>query len=162
RQLLFRDLLAGHDCLDEAGGRYAPLSPSRHRGPSKGCFPMCYGTELTSNAVLAWCGEVGVEWHYIAPGKPMQNGYVESFNGRMRDELLNETLFLDLDHARYVIAAWAEDYNQARPHSALGYETPAAFAAELNKQWPAQLRPSGSAAQAIAYTALMRNKAAGL
>ena len=56
------------------------------------------GTELTSNAVLAWCGEVGVEWHYIAPGKPMQNGYVESFNGRMRDELLNETLFLDLDH----------------------------------------------------------------
>ena len=120
------------------------------------------GTELTSNAVLAWCGEVGVEWHYIAPGKPMQNGYVESFNGRMRDELLNETLFLDLDHARTVIAAWAEDYNQARPHSALGYETPAAFAAELHKQWPVQLRPSGSAAQAIAYTALMRNKAAGL
>ncbi len=120
------------------------------------------GTELTSNAVLAWCGEVGVEWHYIAPGKPMQNGYVESFNGRMRDELLNETLFLDLDHARTVIAAWAEDYNQSRPHSALGYETPAAFAAELHKQWPAQLRPSGSAAQAIAYTALMRNKAAGL
>ncbi|MGV7123143.1 IS3-like element ISSpma3 family transposase [Sphingopyxis sp. 550A] len=120
------------------------------------------GTELTSNAVLAWCGEVGVEWHYIAPGKPMQNGYVESFNGRMRDELLNETLFLNLDHARTVIAAWAEDYNKARPHSALGYETPAAFAAELNKQWPAQLRPSGSAAQAIAYTALMRNKAAGL
>ncbi|MGH6649866.1 MAG: IS3-like element ISSpma3 family transposase [Sphingopyxis sp.] len=120
------------------------------------------GTELTSNAVLAWCGEVGVEWHYIAPGKPMQNGYVESFNGRMRDELLNETLFLDLDHARNVIAAWAEDYNQSRPHSALGYETPAAFAAELHKQWPAQLRPTGSAAQAIAYTALMRNKAAGL
>ncbi|EQA97205.1 hypothetical protein L286_23025 [Sphingobium sp. HDIP04] len=73
------------------------------------------GTKLTSNAVLAWCGEVGVEWHYIAPGKPMQNGYVESFNGRMRDELLNETLFLSLDHARVVIAAWAEDYNQERP-----------------------------------------------
>jgi transposase InsO family protein len=50
--------------------------------------------------VLAWCGEIGVEWHYIAPGKPMQNGYVESFNGRMRDELLNETLFLSLPHAR--------------------------------------------------------------
>src|SRR3546814_16627055 len=78
----------------------------------------------------------------------MQNGYVESFNGRMRDELLNETLFLDLDHARTVIAAWAEDYNQARPHSALGYETPAAFAAELHKKWPATLTPSGSAAQA--------------
>ncbi|WP_185999051.1 IS3 family transposase [Novosphingobium aerophilum] len=120
------------------------------------------GTELTSNAVLAWCGEIGVEWHYIAPGKPMQNGYVESFNGRMRDELLNETLFLSLDHARVVIAAWAKDYNQARPHSALGYETPAAFAAELHKQWPASLRPTGSAAQAIAQPALMRNKAARL
>jgi putative transposase len=120
------------------------------------------GTELTSNAVLAWCGEIGVEWHYIAPGKPMQNGYVESFNGRMRDELLNETLFLSLDHARVVIAAWAQDYNQERPHSSLGYETPAAFAAELNKQWPAPLRPTGSAAQAIAQPALMRNKAAGL
>ena len=69
------------------------------------------GTELTSNAVLSWCGEIGVEWHYIAPGKPMQNGYVESFNGRMRDELLNETLFLSLDHARAEIAAWVEDYN---------------------------------------------------
>lgn len=96
--------------------------------------------------MLAWCGEVGVEWHYIAPGKPMQNGHVESFNGRMRDELLNETLFLDLHHVRTVIAAWAKDYNQSRPHSALGHETPAAFAAELHKQWPA----------------LMRNKAAGL
>jgi transposase InsO family protein len=120
------------------------------------------GTELTSNAALAWCGENGVEWHYIAPGKPMQNGYVESFNGRMRDELLNETLFLSFDHARVVISAWAEDYNQERPHSSLGYETPAAFAAELQKQWPAPLRPTGSAPQAIASYALMRNKAARL
>jgi hypothetical protein len=54
-----------------------------------------------------WRGEIGVEWHYIAPGKPMQNGYVESFNGRMRDELLNETLFLSLPHARREIAAWS-------------------------------------------------------
>lgn len=69
-----------------------------------------------------------MEWHYIAPGQPMQNGYVESFNGRMRDELLNETLFLNMDHARAQIAAWVKDYNHERPHSALGYETPAAFA----------------------------------
>ena len=62
------------------------------------------GTELTSNAVLSWSGEAKVEWHYIAPGRPMQNGYVESFNGRMRDELLNETLFLSFAHARTVIA----------------------------------------------------------
>nr|ALG05363.2 transponase B2 [uncultured bacterium 5H7] len=119
------------------------------------------GTDLTSNAVLAWCGEIGVEWRYIAPGKPMQNGYVESFNGRMRDELLNETLFLSLDHARVVIAAWADDYNRERPHSALGYETPAAFAAELDKQWPASLCPTGSAAQAIAHTRSCATKLPG-
>ena len=59
------------------------------------------------------------------------NGYVESFNGRMRDELLNETIFYDLDHARSVIAGWVARYNQRRPHSALGYLTPAAYAATL-------------------------------
>ncbi|MWV27001.1 transposase [Erythrobacter sp. GH3-10] len=120
------------------------------------------GTELTSDAVLAWCWEIGVEWHYIVPGKPMQNGFCESFNDRMRDELLNETLFLSLTHARVEIAAWFEDYNRERPHSALGYATPAAFAAELNKQWPASLRPTGSAAQPIASTALMRKTKARL
>ncbi|MBO6776441.1 MAG: IS3 family transposase [Marinibacterium sp.] len=120
------------------------------------------GTELTSNAVLAWCGDLGVEWHYIAPGRPMQNGYVESFNGRMRDELLNETLFMSLTHARVEIAAWVDDYNRERPHSSLGYATPAAFAAELDKQWPASLRPTGSATQPIASTALMRKTTARL
>ncbi|WP_117352367.1 IS3 family transposase [Blastomonas fulva] len=120
------------------------------------------GTELTSNAVLAWVAQIGVEWHYIAPGKPMQNGYVESFNGRMRDELLNETLFMSLAHARVEIAAWVEDYNRERPHSSLGYATPAAFAAKLDKQWPASLRPTGSAMQPIASTALMRKTTARL
>ena len=120
------------------------------------------GTELTSNAVLAWCGEIGVEWHYIAPGRPMQNAYVESFNGRMRDELLNETLFLSMAHARVEIAAWVEDYNRERPHSSLDYDTPATFAAKLDKQWPASLRPTGSATQPIASTALMRNNAVRL
>ena len=72
-----------------------------------------------------------VEWHYIAPGKPMQNGYIESFNGRMRDELLNESLFFDLDQARQLIGAWVADYNTARPHSSLGYKTPAAYAGTL-------------------------------
>ena len=57
------------------------------------------GTELTSNAILKWCAEHKVEWHYIAPGKPMQNGFVESFNGRMRDEFLNETLFRNLSYS---------------------------------------------------------------
>lgn len=119
-------------------------------------------TELTSNAVLAWCGEIGVEWHYIAPGKPMQNGFVESFNGRMRDELLNGTLFLSMAHARVEIAAWVHDYNQDRPHSSLGYRAPAAFAAKPDKQWPTLLRPTGSATHPIASTALMRNNTARL
>ena len=96
------------------------------------------------------------------PGRPMQNGYVESFNGRMRDELLNETLFLSMAHARVEIAAWVDDYNRERPHSSLGYATPAAFAAELDKQWPASLRPTGSATQPIASTALMRKTTARL
>jgi len=89
------------------------------------------GTEFTSNAILAWTKEHQVEWHYIAPGRPMQNGYIESFNGRMRDELLNESLFVDLDQARQLIGAWAADYNTARPHSSLGYKTPAAYAGTL-------------------------------
>ena len=108
------------------------------------------GTELTSNAVLAWSGDVGIEWHYIAPGKPTQNGFVESFNGRMRDELLNETLFFTVRQARSILANWVDDYNTERPHSSLGYATPAAFAAELEKQW-AGLNPP------IASTALLRD-----
>ena len=87
---------------------------------------------------------------------------VESFNGRMRDELLNETLFMSMAHARVEMAAWVEDYNRERLHSSLGYETPAAFAAKLDKQWPASLRPAGSATQPIASTALMRKTTAQL
>jgi putative transposase len=108
------------------------------------------GTELTSNAVLAWSGDVGIEWHYIAPGKPTQNGFVESFNGRMRDELLNETLFFTIGQARAILARWAHDYNTERPHSSLGYATPAAFAAELQQQ-RAGLTPP------VASPALMRD-----
>jgi len=74
------------------------------------------GTEFTSNAMLAWAQENGITWHFIAPGKPMQNGFCESFNGRMRDELLNESLFFGLDHARIKIADWADDYNRASEH----------------------------------------------
>ena len=85
------------------------------------------GTELTSHAVLAWCQETGVEWHYIAPGKPQQNGFVESFNGRLRDECLNEHLFSSLAAARRIIEAWRTDYNNVRPHSSLGGLAPAEF-----------------------------------
>ncbi len=89
------------------------------------------GTEFTSNAVLSWASTQRIAWHYIAPGRPIQNAFSESFNGRMRDELLNESLFFGLGHARTEIAAWVTDYNTERPHSALGYQTPAAFAAAL-------------------------------
>jgi len=83
------------------------------------------GTEFTSMAILRWAQEVRIAWHYIAAGKPNQNAFVESFNGRLRDELLNETLFVSLVQARTALAAWQEDYNTVRPHSALGYRPPA-------------------------------------
>ena len=82
------------------------------------------GTELTSSAILRWSQERQVEWHYIAPGKPMQNGFVESFNGRLRDECQGETLFTSLVHARFVLMAWRHDYNHVRPHSKLGGPPP--------------------------------------
>ena len=87
------------------------------------------GTELTSNAILAWQQERDVEWHYIAPGKPMQNGFVESFNGRLRDECLNEHLFTNIKEAREIIEEWRIDYNTNRPHSSLNGLTPIEFAA---------------------------------
>lgn len=111
------------------------------------------GTEFTSNAILRWSKEHQVEWHYIAPGKPMQNGYIESFNGRMRDELLNESLFLDLDQARQVVTAWAVDYNAARPHSSLGYKTPAAYADHLTATGHRAAVSEGSARRPVAHTA---------
>ena len=86
------------------------------------------GTELTSMAMLRWSQDRQVEWHYIAPGKPTQNAFIESFNGRLRDELLNETLFSSLDHARVALAFWKNDYNTIRPHSGLGNLTPSAYA----------------------------------
>ena len=94
------------------------------------------GTEMTSMAILKWCQQTHIDWHYIAPGKPMQNGFVESFNGSFRDECLNETLFSSLAQARAAIATWKEDYNRNRPHSSLGNITPNEFATKttLEKQ----------------------------
>jgi len=83
------------------------------------------GTELTSMAILKWSQDVGIEWHYIAPGKPQQNGYNESFNGSLRDELLNGEIFYSLAEARVLIGAWRRHYNAVRPYSRLGYRPPA-------------------------------------
>jgi putative transposase len=84
------------------------------------------GTDLTSASILRWSQERRVEWNYVAPGKPTQNAFVESFNGGLRDECLNERLFTSMVQARAVLAAWRQDCNTIRPHSKLGGLTPAA------------------------------------
>ena len=86
------------------------------------------GPELTSRHFLAWCVERQIELVHIQPGKPTQNGRVESFNGRMREECLNLSWFQNLFDARRKIAAWRIEYNEERPHSSLGYKTPKEFA----------------------------------
>ena len=82
------------------------------------------GTERTSRAIPQWQEDSRVEWHYIAPGKPMQNGFVESLNGRFRDECLNEHMFRNLSSARQPIEEWRTDDNAHRPHTSLGGLTP--------------------------------------
>jgi putative transposase len=87
------------------------------------------GPELTSVAVLRWA-PARVAWHYIEPGKPVQNAFIESFNSRLRDECLNEHVFLSLREAREIIECWRHDYNFLRPHSSLGALTPMEFVAQ--------------------------------
>ena len=89
------------------------------------CIVSDNGTEFTSRAILKWASENRVEWHYIDPGKPQQNGYIESFNGSLRDECLNEEIFDSLADARRKLALWRYDYNNVRPHSSLGNRSPA-------------------------------------
>jgi putative transposase len=109
------------------------------------------GTELTSNAILQWADDHKVAWHYIAPGKPVQNAFAESFIGRLRDELLNETLFRSLTHTRAVLEAWRADYNTERPHSRLGWMSPVIYAAARRS---AALRSTnGSAPRTATITA---------
>ena len=89
------------------------------------------GTELTSRHFLAWGVEQRIELAHIQPGKPVQNAYIESFNGKLRDECLNMSWFHNLWDARRKIAAWRVQYNQERPHSSLDYRTPSEFV----QQW---------------------------
>lgn len=88
------------------------------------------GPEFISRAVDQWAYAHGVALHFIEPGKPVQNAFIESFNGKFRDECLNQNWFVSLDDARRIIEAWRVDYNTVRPHSSLGYRTPEEFAAE--------------------------------
>ena len=110
------------------------------------------GTEMTSHAVLRWCQDTGAGWHYIAPGKPMQNAFVESFNGRLRDECLNENLFGNLAEARRIIETWRIDYKINRPHTSLNGQTPTEFAQRLRSTRPASLELRIGSAQPVLTT----------
>lgn len=110
------------------------------------------GTELTSNAILTRAEQSGVAWHYIASGKPMQNAFIESFNDRLGDELLNQTLFTSLAQARVALGFWHADYNDTRPHSRLGWRTPSEFAITCNPHRDLTLRYGEGFAPAAAAT----------
>lgn len=131
------------------------MAPVERRG-RPGLVVSDHGTEFTSNAMLAWSESTKVPWHFIAPGKPMQNGICGAFNGRMRDELLNETLFFGLEHARSAIARWVADYNHTRPHSALGYQAPAIYAAQFPAMGDRLRTPDPPRRSPIAPPALTR------
>ena len=92
------------------------------------------GPEFTSAAMFAWARRTGVHLHFIDPGKPTQNAYVESFNGKFRDECLNAHWFLDLEDARNEVETWRRDYNEVRPHSSIGRIPPALFARHLEEK----------------------------
>jgi transposase InsO family protein len=83
------------------------------------------GTEFTARAIRKWLARIGVKTLYIAPGSPWENGYIESFNGKLRDELLNREVFITLTEAKVLIEEWRREYNNIRPHSSLGYRPPA-------------------------------------
>ena len=83
------------------------------------------GSEFTAKAIRSWLNRLGVKTLFIEPGSPWENGYIESFNGKLRDELLNREIFRTLEEAKVLIEQWRREYNQVRPHSSLGYRPPA-------------------------------------
>ncbi len=137
-----RDLPTGHD----RPRRHAALSWGfARRHPRLTAFPTCYGPEFVAKALQGWIAAVGAKTAYIAPGSPWENGYTESFNDRLRDELLRGEIFYSLREAQVLIEAWRRHYNTVRPHSALGYRAPAPEV----RPWPAaQPQPASPATQA--------------
>jgi putative transposase len=114
-----------------AGARVARVLDriASERGAYPQTLVMDNGPELTSLAVLAWSSRTRVQLHYIAPGRPTQNAFIESFNGKFRDECLNDNIFSSLAEARKIIESWRFHYNHFRPHQSLGQLTPIEFAA---------------------------------
>ena len=129
-----------HECVDIAvdwgiSGQYVTRvldRVARFRG-----YPLAVrtdnGPEFTSRAFMAWAQRRGIRNILIEPGRPMQNGYIETFNGKFRDECLNEHWFETLHQARIATAIWRQGYNEVRPHSSIGRIPPARFA-ELHRQ----------------------------
>ena len=109
------------------------------------------GPEFTSRAMWHWSRETEVQLAFIDPGRPMQNGHCESFNGKFRDECLSQNYFTTLADARRIIQHWRHEYNQLRPHSSIGYKTPKAFRLEWNKQQQVQ-NPDGKPSLSLVQT----------
>ena len=126
------------------------------------------GPEFLSSTLTQWCAEKQIKLNYIQPGRPMQNGHVESFNGKLRDECLNQHWFVTLSQARLILAAWKRHYNEERPHSSLGNKTPSEFVAGMSfapeivdtaEQPPAQGDPAGELRSALTQRPFCRPRA---
>ena len=135
-----------HPRVSGAGGRHQPGKRSRDTGAGTGdrrAWPperaLDNGPEFTSRRMLAWAEDWKVRLH-VQPGRPMQNGHVESFHGRLRDERLNASWFRTLNDVRCTLAVWREEYNCERPHSSLDYRTPMEF--KLARRSRARSAPS--------------------
>jgi putative transposase len=153
----FRVLAVGDDCTRENLALEADFAFSGERmtrvldaiAALRG-YPqtivMDNGPEMISLAMLRWAVDRGVRLHHIAPGKPVQNAFIESFNGRLRDECLNEYDFSTLSDVRQILGAWRDQYNTARPHKALGWATPEEFAGRFTRTQPTKNRHLSSVA----------------
>jgi transposase InsO family protein len=115
-------------------------------------FPTCYGPEFVAKAVRQWIAAVGASTAYIEPGSPWENGYVESFNSKLRDELLNGEIFYSLNEAQILIEAWRRHYNAIRPHSALCWRPPAPeVLVEGPTPWPTPVPSDGMVENAVIH-----------
>lgn len=110
--------------------------PTTHGLPS---ITVDHGTEFMSRALEDWAYQRGVQLDFIRPGKPVENAFIESFNGRLRDECLNVHQFTSIADAQAKIEAWRLDYNQRRPHSSLGHLTPNEYARQRQESWTAEV-----------------------
>jgi putative transposase len=120
------------------------------------------GPEFISRVVDQWAYANGVALHFIDPGKPVQNAFIESFNGKFRDECLNQSWHTSLEDARQIIEAWRKDYNTVRPHSSLGYRTPKEYAARIAARPASPPTPVVSITSVEAQTEMQEPRSANL